>query len=72
MSKPSKGFRKRRIIAAELAVAAGGSVEDVPRLFSLCIFFESWIECGGDRTQKNMKLLLEETAALHVLRGGKP
>lgn len=63
--------KRCRIEAAHLAVAAGCSVQDMPELFAACIFFESWIELGGDKTQKRVKLLSEETATLHVISGGK-
>lgn len=68
---PSKDARKdRRIAAADLAVQAGASVHEMSVLLAACIFFENWIELGGDETQKRMKLLPEETATLHVIKGG--
>lgn len=64
--------KTRRIAAADLAVQAGASIADMPQLLAACIFFEQWIELGGDRVQKRMKIMPEETATVHVIEGGKP
>lgn len=67
----TQGSRKgRRIAAADLAVRSGASMSDPAHLLASCIFFENWIELGGDETQRRMRLLPETTAELHVLKGG--
>lgn len=63
--------KDRRIAAADLAVQAGASIADMAELLASCIFFEQWIELGGDEVQKRMKLMPEETATVHVIEGGK-
>jgi hypothetical protein len=57
--------RPVRTKAAELAVQAIEVMDgrrDAATLFSLAIFFESWIISGGDATQETFKLLPEADA----------
>lgn len=63
--------KDRRAVAADLAVQSGASMEDPAHLLASCIFFENWIELGGDETQRRMRLLPEASAELHMLKGGK-
>jgi hypothetical protein len=66
-----------RVKAAKLAAqcVAGQFISgeiSAQKLFSLCVFFESWIELGGNETEKRMRLLRQRKVKnLKVVAGGK-
>lgn len=59
-------------LAAQLLAGTGLEAGTGARLFSLCIFFESWIVEGGDATETKMQLLgPKRRRKLEVIAGGR-
>lgn len=71
-----RSYKATRIKACELAAQmmhGQGAADDIgSRLMSLVVFFETYIDCGCDETDKRMKLLQKTRGKrLRVVAGGR-